>query len=273
MKNKKHFIIFLAFSILSHVCNASMSQSERDNILKRKTFTTVAEKIDLCRALGIEYSQEVTMSPELRRTITTLLVSKAGREALANNQDYQSETTKENNAYTHQVQYPNRTLGTPLEYITQHRSSDGSMVIKKINDTVGYGVFAGYDLPAKCTLGLYAGELQETSSLQNNNDDGSYVYGSTQSIIPGCPALCTNARNKRNELGFINGSIHHANCIAGDTLKTDGTYHTYYKTARAIKKNEQLLVDYGPEYWTSHRQNEYQELSNTSSSSSNSKNK
>jgi len=208
---------------------------------EQKTFTTAEEKIRLCKSLGAEYSHEVTVSSELRRSLIALGITAASQKLFKGHPYYQECVVENPSTY---------------RKVAQDRSATNNMIIKKVSKEVGYGVIAGKKFKNGDRLGLYAGELKIKPS---STYDGDYTFA-CGSIIPNCPELIIDARHKRNELGFINGSQHHSNCEARNFLVPTGEKRLIYIATQDIEIGQEILADYGDSYWSSHRRSQYQEL-------------
>lgn len=235
MNKSKSLILSGLYLFMFHACSAS----HVDTILNKETFTTFEEKIELFQALGIEYTNEVIVSKDLYDHLSRLAQTTEAQKAFSQHDYYQLCMSKSNEYQT----------------IAQDRSVMDTMIIKKINPTIGYGVIAGCKIKMGTTLGLYAGQLKFTS----DSKDEDYIFG-CNSIIPGCPELTIDARHKGNELRFINGSQHHSNCEARNFLVPTGEKRCIYYATADIEEGQEILADYGDFYWASYRKHQYQEL-------------
>jgi SET domain-containing protein len=111
----------------------------------------------------------------------------------------------------------------------------------------GYGVFAKRDLKPGMKLGIYAGEvISEEDALQR--EDRTYFFrvnhGSGGSHI-----VDARDNNYANILKFINGvkssrQRKRQNCVSYQYKSA-----IYYKTVSEVKAGEELLLDYGDDYW------------------------
>lgn len=125
------------------------------------------------------------------------------------------------------------------------------LYIKKINDTIGYGVFAAEDIKKDEFIGEYTGVVQIADILSDANDelDGyetDYTWYYLDEIVGG-PDLEINGRLEGNEMRFINHG-QKSNVDVEHTLH-QGLWIIFFKAKRDIKKDEQLLIHYGEKYW------------------------
>lgn len=128
------------------------------------------------------------------------------------------------------------------------------MSIRWLGSEIGYGAFAEDDLAAGGFVGIYAGAVQDRKLI--NNTDYAWLY--PISTLEGT-SISLSGREKGNELRFINDG-QDPNCTAKYVIGFDNLWHICYVAIKNIKKGEQLLVSYGPAYWSA-RQNKYQDLS------------
>ena len=143
------------------------------------------------------------------------------------------------------------------------------LAVNGVNDGVevrlagdkGLGAFAQRDLPAGAYLGRYTGRLYSADGALAalNNGDTSGNYFATLQNAPGDGPLVIDAEDY--EISgwprFINHSLRRQNCRNTELglPLVDGVdvripLGLYVQTIRDIKAGEELLVDYGPEYWT-----------------------
>jgi len=139
-----------------------------------------------------------------------------------------------------------RTYGNHIE-----NSLMAPLYIKKIDDTIGYGVFAAADISKDDFIGEYSGVVQIADKLCDDNEDISgyetdYTWYYLDEIEGG-PDLEINGRLEGNETRFINHSTN-SNLDVEHTLHK-GQWVIFFKAAKIIKKDEQLLINYGDKYW------------------------
>lgn len=124
-------------------------------------------------------------------------------------------------------------------YADQIRRGHAAKVyIAKVNDFVGYGLFAMEDLRAGELLGEYTG----LARLWRNSDfTNPYVFNYVEGAI-------VDASKRGNFTRFIN----HANQLANARYMrviVDGVVHIIILAYQKIAKDEQILFNYGEQYW------------------------
>jgi len=125
------------------------------------------------------------------------------------------------------------------------------LYIKKIDDTLGYGVFAAENINKGDFIGEYTGVVQIADKLSEEEDEISgyetdYTWYYLDELENG-PDLEINGRLEGNEMRFINHSPD-SNLDVEHTLH-NGQWLIFFTAARDIKKDEQLLINYGDQYW------------------------
>lgn len=134
---------------------------------------------------------------------------------------------------------------------------EAPVYVKYINDVVGYGVFADDDIEPGM-IGIYAGTIRLMHEINHNcfcNGTflpcANYVWGLV--IIPNPENL--TASNWSAIDGYSSGNftrfINHNNNpnIKAMLVAHNNIWYMIYFTDKPIKKDEQLLIDYGPVYW------------------------
>lgn len=123
--------------------------------------------------------------------------------------------------------------------------------IKKIDDTVGLGVFAARPIKKDDFIGEYAGVVQISGKYTHCYDadtgyesDYSWYYVDD---LEDCPSLEINARQEGNEMRMINHGLA-PNLTVEHTLY-EGQWVLFFTAARDIDPDEQLLIHYGDDYW------------------------
>lgn len=112
----------------------------------------------------------------------------------------------------------------------------------------GYGVFAKRDIKAGTKLGLYAGEVisEEEAKLR---EDRTYFFRVNHGSSGGSHIVDARDNTYANIMKFINGvksarQKKKQNCVSYQYKSA-----IYYKTSCDIKAGEELLLDYGDDYW------------------------
>ena len=154
------------------------------------------------------------------------------REYYLENQDYFEETSR---CYARLIQ----------------ESDMAPVYIRKINDKVGYGVFAGSELEKGAFIGEYTGVIQEAEEeagqeLDEGGFESDYSWYYLEEIKQ-APTLEISGRFEGNELRYVN----HSNepNVEVEHILIDGYWVLFFKTARKIRADEQLLISYGEAYW------------------------
>ena len=125
------------------------------------------------------------------------------------------------------------------------------MDIRRIDDSVGFGVYAAQDIGKDAFIGEYAGVVQRAHAdaghaLDAGGFESDYAWYYLDDI-PGAPDLEINGRLEGNELRFINHSD--APNVAVEHTLFEGQWIIIFTAARDIEKGEQLLISYGDAYW------------------------
>jgi len=123
--------------------------------------------------------------------------------------------------------------------------------IKRINERLGFGVFAADKIKKDDFIGEYTGVVQipekdagEEMEQGGYESDFSWYY---LDKIKGGPDLEINGRLEGNEMRFVNHSDNF-NVKVEHTIH-DGYWIIFFKAARDIQNDEQLLISYGDDYW------------------------
>lgn len=123
--------------------------------------------------------------------------------------------------------------------------------IRQIDQKLGYGVFAAEAIAKDTFIGEYTGVVQvPASDAGQEMHEGGYESDFSWYYLDqpeGAPELEINGRLEGNEMRFVN----HSNNFNVDVEHTliQGQWIIFFKAARTIQKDEQLLISYGEEYW------------------------
>jgi SET domain-containing protein len=112
-----------------------------------------------------------------------------------------------------------------------------------ISEYFGYGVFAGQDFDCCDFVGEFCGIV--TSNYDPSAINYKYNYFSAVNEIDD---IFIAPRKIGNELQFVNHSDS-PNVEWKTIVGYDNKYHVIMVATRKIDKGEQILVDYGKEYW------------------------
>ena len=123
------------------------------------------------------------------------------------------------------------------------------LYIQKINDQIGYGLFAAENLKKGDFIGEYTGVIRVSEELTETFEDGSYEtdFSWDYPDETGDTALEINGRLEGNELRFANHDRNY-NLDVEHTLHK-GQWLIFFVARRDIIADEQLFVSYGDEYW------------------------
>ena len=129
---------------------------------------------------------------------------------------------------------------------------EAKVCLKYINDKIGYGVFAEEDISANEMVGEYTGELlsrKKVDALPSLAQADCVMYvGAFYQKDAIRDHLFVDAKKFGNFTRFINHSGN-PNVDNFSVLGEDGLWHIPVFTIKPIKKDEQLLIDYGQGYW------------------------
>ncbi len=115
--------------------------------------------------------------------------------------------------------------------------------IDYISKEVGYGIFAEQEFNKDDFIGEYCGIV--TSNYHESSKNYNYKYFSA---INEEENIFIAPRKIGNELQFVNHS-NNPNVEWKTIVGNDDKYHVIMVAIKHIKKEEQILVDYGKEYW------------------------
>ena len=146
----------------------------------------------------------------------------------------QSQFYQENSAEHDQLA---RTLEKDISY-----GSSAPLYLSYINKKIGYGAFADKALKAGDFIGEYTGKVYNRFDIK---DKKSSAYGWA---LPNM--LIVDGYKQSNELRFVNHSAQPN--VTTKYIPINDRWRLVYIADKPIAKDEQLLVDYGAGYWTSH---------------------
>jgi len=126
------------------------------------------------------------------------------------------------------------------EYVPQiyNSSGDENLIVSKINDNVGYGVFAAKNFKEGEFVVRYGGRITKSEKIK----DKSYNMAS------GVEGVGLNAKYFRNLGGMINHSSS-PNCES-QCIFDRGAEQAVIIANTIIHKGDQILIDYSKNYWT-----------------------
>jgi hypothetical protein len=112
--------------------------------------------------------------------------------------------------------------------------------IKYISKEIGFGLFTDQNFKKHDYIGEFCGTITSNPDPSSEHYNYSYIDDSDIVIAP---------RKIGNELQFANHSVT-ANVKWKHIIGHDGYEHVIFIATRQIVKGEQILVDYGENYWT-----------------------
>jgi len=118
-----------------------------------------------------------------------------------------------------------------------------NLTIKKVSEAKGFGVFAKHKIPKNTIITHYAGVIKKDVGSWGKNN--RYVFGFTgtkklEDWVIDAEKIC-------NLASFMNHS-YSPNVEAVEYYAVDGP-KVVFKTIADIQANEELVYDYGEEYW------------------------
>lgn len=116
-----------------------------------------------------------------------------------------------------------------------------NVYIKYINKKCGYGVFAAQDIPARHIIAEYTGIVRR-KDFSKVKSDYDYTWG-----FPPPTKFVIDGKNAGNFTRFINHNDDHN--VEMIYIPVDGRWHLAYVAKKDIKKDHQLLANYGKPYW------------------------
>lgn len=115
--------------------------------------------------------------------------------------------------------------------------------VRRVNPSVGFGVFAGESILKGTFLGNYVGEVIPYEAVENNR----YLFGILSDASDVHGGVCITAHEWGNQTRFVNHSSKPN--VNAYTRVLEGWAETYFVAKEDILPGGQLLLDYGPDYW------------------------
>jgi hypothetical protein len=133
-------------------------------------------------------------------------------------------------------------------YYCIEQKCEAPWYMKYISDKVGHGIFAAADIKKGDYIGDYTGILYDSKVRASRNFDPNYTWNIIPPVNSGIKEVfLVDAKFSCNFTRFINHSFD-PNVVPINIYGPDG-WHLIYVAYRDIKKDEQILVNYGPGYW------------------------
>jgi hypothetical protein len=118
--------------------------------------------------------------------------------------------------------------------------------VKWAGPQVGYGVFAGCNIPPETFLGHYTGVL----TLEKVNTDYVWSYPVKANVSEEVSRhYGVDARYFGNMNRFVNDNVKEKLNVEPIFYMKDGMWFIGYRSTKLIMKDEQLFVSYGANYW------------------------
>lgn len=132
------------------------------------------------------------------------------------------------------------------------RKTQAAVSIRYVNDVLGYGVFAKKPIEAGSMIGEYTGKLYGFSQLAHKPlQDLKYCISLGAFGIDYACGILYELYIDANERGNFTRFINHSSQpnILQKVVFANGLWHRIFIAKRKIEKDEQLSIDYGPDYW------------------------
>lgn len=117
------------------------------------------------------------------------------------------------------------------------------LIVAWINPIVGYGVFAGRDIPPQSYVGSYVGEIKRRPFLRRKRNHYCFDYSTGIFKTP----FLIDAEKKGGLIRFINHSGEPN--LEAMPVYVEGMLHIIVCATTLIPKGTQLTYEYGEEYW------------------------
>lgn len=146
--------------------------------------------------------------------------------------------------YDKNPEYYDKLMNKYDEYVAEGYVAP--IYIKWVNDKIGYGCFANVDIPEGNLISEYVGEIIPKNKIASKIWSWKYPsMGEFSSKFP--KKISLNCFRYANETRFVNhGSDPNCKTLF---IYTDGAWRLLYVAKRFIKKDEEILVNYGKIYW------------------------
>lgn len=116
--------------------------------------------------------------------------------------------------------------------------------VRYIDDKMGYGLFAEAALPPFTYIGQYTGMITRWRVFRQNQNGYCFHYPSGRFHFK---IFMVDALKGGNETRFVNhGDSPNAEPL---TQLDRGMLHVFFRTTRKIEYGEEILINYGCDYW------------------------
>ena len=117
------------------------------------------------------------------------------------------------------------------------------MSVVKVNELVGYGMFADRMIRQHDVIGEYTGVLRK---VRHGDEANRYLAGTRP--YGGADEFIIDGQDEGNFTRFINHSVKYAN-VRSEHVFHDQRWHRVLRADRDILAGEQILWNYGLDYW------------------------
>lgn len=132
-------------------------------------------------------------------------------------------------------------------------ASQDHIEVKKSNlPGAGKGLFARYFIPKKTIIAEYRGRITTWTEVKQDNASNGYLYYMNRNHVIDArnykkskARYANDARGLQRVKGFLNNAIY---------IEKDG--RVFIESTRDIAPGEEILVNYGKEYWDAIRYNQ-----------------
>ncbi len=140
-------------------------------------------------------------------------------------------------------------LGKILDQYNACKMHLPRVVIGKVNELVGNGLFAGQDIASGTIIGEYSGAITEVAPIPANESmDNTYFAPYSTDQVPGGERFVIDAKNAGNPTRFINHSDDNSNAVWVPVF--DGEkFRLIIVATKAIAEGKQILLKYRFSYW------------------------
>lgn len=111
----------------------------------------------------------------------------------------------------------------------------------------GLGIFANIDIKKDTELGWYRGNIITEKEWKNCKDD-SYMWLITDDTEKNYYIDGKYIKNS-NKLRYVNGCLTPGQIASVNVEAYQYGLKIWYRTIRKIKNGEELIIDYGKDYW------------------------
>jgi SET domain-containing protein len=145
-------------------------------------------------------------------------------------------------------------------FIKKHEKARDLVNIRKSNiQKAGLGVFATSFIPKRTTLGEYKGRLLTKKEYDNLKEEHCcYMFELDKQVGKKRKKYFIDARFKKhsNWTRYVNGAkdAEQQKKVNIEAYQYGGKL--FYRTCEDVKTGDELLVDYGSDYWTSDEEEE-----------------